>query len=83
MEFPQGATQRLELAPGSTEVKFPYHSGGWARLTASVMTRGTSLVDDRATVHPIAGRVWAVLAVAGAALLGGILYSFLVIRRRA
>lgn len=82
VEFPQGGQQRLRLEPGTTELRVPYRSSGWAPLIASIQSRGHILAKDGATIHPVSGRVWIVVIVAAAALLGGLLYIMLVVRRR-
>ena len=82
VDFPQGGRQTVRLEPGTTELRVPYRSAGWARLTASIQSRGHILQEDGATIHPISGRLWIVIVVAAAALAGGVLYILLVVRRR-
>ncbi len=82
IKFPQGADRRLTLPPGETDLEVPYHGSGWSRIKASIQSRGHVLADDSATIHPVSGRVWIMIAVAAAGLLAGGLYYFLAVRRR-
>lgn len=82
VEFPEGDTQKLRLKTGDTEVRVPYSSPGWSRVEAEIMSNGHSLTGDSAGVHPVTTRVWIVAIVTVLALIGGILYVLLVVRRR-
>lgn len=82
VNFPRGSDQRTQLKPGLTVMKFPYRDAGWSRLNASIKSNGVVLAGDSATIHPISGRVWIVLGVAGAALMIGVGYVFLIVKRR-
>lgn len=82
IDFPEGAGQRIRLQTGRTEVKVPYHAGGWSHLTAGLESRGQALVADTAGVRPVTASVWIVLLVAALALLAGSVYMLGVVRRR-
>ena len=80
--FPQGSEWRLRVETGKTEITVPYHSEGWSRLNASARSRGHAMVEDAASIHPIAGRVWLALSIILAGIGLGAAYIFLVVRRR-
>ncbi|MHB8923078.1 MAG: hypothetical protein ACYC51_06775, partial [Thermoleophilia bacterium] len=82
VDFPEGAGQRIRLQTGETEVRVPYHSGGWSHLTAGLESQGLALVTDSAGVRPVTTSVWIVLVVAVVALLAGTAYMLGVVRRR-
>lgn len=80
--FPEGAERRLRVETGSTEFTVPYHSDGWSRLDASARSRGNNMVEDGASIHPIAARVWLALSIILAGIGLAAAYIFLVVRRR-
>ncbi|MEK7817346.1 MAG: hypothetical protein AAB281_03745, partial [Actinomycetota bacterium] len=82
IRFPEWTNQRLRLETGKVEFKVPYESSGWSRIEARIESRGHALVEDGATVRPMTGKVWAVLIIALALLIGGIVYITVVARRR-
>jgi hypothetical protein len=72
----------LTLPPGIKKLKLPYYGSGWSKLVAMVKSRGYVLAEDDATIHPISSRAWIVISMAAAALLSGVAYVFLVVKRR-
>lgn len=82
VEFPEGGMQKLRLNTGSTEIRVPYRSPGWSHVEAQLVSNGHILTGGSAGVHPVTTRVWIVTIVTLVALVGGILYLLLVVRRR-
>lgn len=82
IDFPEGASQLLRLPTGRTQIKVPYEAKGWTSLSARLNSHGVSLAQDSAGVRLVTTRVWIVLIVAGAAVLGASAYFLFVVRRR-
>ncbi|MBE0428718.1 MAG: hypothetical protein IBX61_02470 [Thermoleophilia bacterium] len=82
VEFPGEGSQDIRLQPGSMEIRVPYRSEGWSGITASLESRGNSLVADSAGIRPVTSRVWIVLIAGLLATAGGASYYLFVMRRR-
>ncbi len=82
VEFPEGSKQRLRLETGKTEIEVPFHSDGWSKIEADMMSRGHTLAAESAGIHLITSRGWIVILVALAALVAGIVYTIIVTRDR-
>ena len=82
VSFPQGSERRLRVETGKTQFTVPYHSEGWSQLDASARSRGHAMVENAASIHPIAGRIWLALGIIFTGIGLGAAYILLVVRRR-
>ncbi len=82
VEFPEGYDDTVRVEPGITRVEVPFRSQGWNGIEARLKAGAMVIAADGAVIHPISGRVWIAIAIVLSALAAGILYYYLVVRRR-